>query len=159
MNEKDMLIVTFLRQNARESLTNMSKKTKIPISTIYERLRSHGEGIIQKHTSLIDFSKLGFNVRSHVLLRVAAPEKSQLRDFLSLHPHVNSLSKTNNGHDFVVETVFCNIKDMEDFMEQIEGRFSILDKNTHYIIEDIKREGFLNDPLYIDHLTSHLKSQ
>jgi len=37
--EKDLLILSELRQNARETLTKMSKHTGIPISTIFDKIK------------------------------------------------------------------------------------------------------------------------
>mgnify|MGYP006278678313 FL=1 len=152
MNKKDLIILTHLRKNARESLTNLSKKTRIPISTIYERLRQHGGALIQKHTALIDFACLGFNTRANVMFAVAKEDRDAFREYLLRHPRINNLSRINNGYDFSIECIFRHVKEMEEFIENLEGRFNIKEKTTYYIIEDIKRETFLTDPLYIDEI-------
>jgi len=50
----------------------------------------------------------------------------------------------------MMEGIFKHIKDLEDFMENLEGRFPIKSKQVFYIIEDIKREGFMADPVLFD---------
>jgi hypothetical protein len=35
---------------------------------------------------------------------------------------------------------------MEDFIEILEQRFNIIDKQVHYIVDDIKRESFMDNP-------------
>ena len=32
------------------------------------------------------------------------------------------------------------------FIEKLDRRFKIVDKNVYYIIEDIKKEAFMSDP-------------
>ena len=150
MNKKDFLIITCLRKNARESLTNMSKRTNIPISTIYERLKTNTDGLIHKHTSLIDFNKLGFSTRANIMLRVHKDSKEDLKKYLLNYFQVNSLYRINNGYDFLVEGIFRHLKELEEFLDNLETRFNIEHKEIHYIIDDLKREAFMTDPLFLE---------
>ena len=145
MKQKDLLLLANLRQNARETLTKISKKTKIPISTIFDRLKYHENTIIKKHTTIIDFSKLGFSTRVTLTLKVNKDDKENIRDFLTKHQNVNSVYKINNGYDFLIEGIFRNIKDLEEFLENLEDKHKIKSKQVYYIVEDIQREDFMSD--------------
>jgi len=144
INKKDLLIISNLRNDARMSLTKMSRKIHVPVSTIFDRLKLND--IILRHTALIDFSKLGYKVRSHIAFKVDREDKEALRDYLLKHEACNSVLKINNGYDFMVEGVFKEIRDMEDFLEKIEEKFRIIEKTTFYIIEDLKKEAFMSNP-------------
>ena len=146
LSNKDLRILSHLRQNSRLTLTMMSKRTNIPISTIYDRLKLHTGGIIQRFTSLIDFSSLGYTTRANLIVKVSRENRDELREFLMKHPNVNCVFKINNEFDFMVETVFKNIKEVEEFKDKLEGRFSVEDMKIFYVVEDLKREGFLADP-------------
>ena len=143
--KRNLLIIHELRKNARETLTNISKKTKIPISTIYEKIRGSEGKLILKHTSLIDFGLLGFNARANIMLKSAKEKKSELKDYLERNGNINSMYKINNGYDYLIECVFPNMKDLEDFVDRLDERFSLERKEVFYIIDDIKRETFLTD--------------
>ena len=145
MNKKDLKIISHLRNNARMPLTKMSRKTQIPVSTIFDRMKLHEEGLIIKHTCLLDFSKLGFNTRANINLKVDREDKEALKDFLQKQDCINSIYRINNGFDFMIEGVFRQIKDMEEFLDNIEQKFKIQDKKSFFIIEDLKRESFLSD--------------
>ena len=145
MNKKDLKILSELRQNARMSLTKMSKKTQIPVSTIFDRLKLNEKNIIIKHTSLLDFNKLGYNTRANITIKVNKEDKETLKQHLIRHHQINSVYKINNGFDFMVEGIFKHIIEMEDFLEQLEQKFNIIDKKSFFIIEDIKREAFLTN--------------
>ena len=146
MKKSDLLFLAFLRQDARQTLTNISRKTKIPISTLYDKLRQHEKNLILKHTTLIDFTQLGFNCRAKIMLSAAKDDKEKLKNFLKENNNINRLFKINNGYDFLAEGVFCNVKDLEEFMDGVEHDFTILDKKMFYVIEDLKRESFLARP-------------
>ena len=144
LNKSDLVFLTFLRQNARHTLTRISRETKIPITTLYEKLKKHEKEIILKHTTLLDFSKLGYLCRANLLLRADRENRDKLGSYLKAHPVVNNLYKINNGYDFMAESVFENIKELEDFLESLDDKFSLEEKKVFYIIEDIRREGFLS---------------
>ena len=148
MNEKDLLIISHLRKNARETLTNLSKKTGIPISTIYENLKRNE--VIEKHTCLLDFAKLGFNTRANILFKVNKESRSALQEYLANHQNTNNVYKINNGYDYLVESVFKNIKDVQDFLETVEEKYPIEEKEVYYIIEEVKREEFMSNQETID---------
>lgn len=82
VDKKGLLLMTFLRKNARENLTRLSRKTSIPVSTIYDKLKGYDGNLIVKHTTLLDFSKLGFNARANILLKVERSLREELRSFL-----------------------------------------------------------------------------
>jgi len=150
LSRKDMMIVTHLRNNARETLTTISKKTNIPISTIYDKLKTHQKGLIKKYVSLIDFNSLGYTTRAHIMIKVEKPSRDSFREYVTKHQSVNSVFKINNGYDYLVEGIFRHIKELEEFIELLEGKFTVLSTQVHYIVEDIKQEGFMSDPIMMD---------
>ncbi|MBU1205214.1 MAG: Lrp/AsnC family transcriptional regulator [Nanoarchaeota archaeon] len=150
INKKDLIVISYLRQNARETLTRLSRKTHIPVSTIYDKLKLHEHELITKYTSLLDFSKLGFNTRANVMLKVNRDKRDEVKDYLIKNHNVNSVCKINNGFDFMVDVIFKHIKDMEDFIENLEQRFDIKDRQVYYVIDDIKRESFMSDPAVLE---------
>ncbi|MFH1637403.1 MAG: Lrp/AsnC family transcriptional regulator [Candidatus Woesearchaeota archaeon] len=146
MNKREFVIISALRQDSRCSLTKMSRMTSIPISTLHDKLKDYRGSLIKKNTTIVDFSKLGYNTRASVMFRVDKGQREQFINCLKQCSHVNTLVKINNGFDFLVEFIFENIKDMEDYMELLDRKFTIVGKETYYLIEDIKREAFLSTP-------------
>lgn len=150
LSKKDMQIITHLRQDARMPLTVMSKKTNIPVSTIFDRLKNNEDGLIVRHTCLLDFEKLGYGVKANITFKVDREDKEELKEFLMKSHPINSVYKINNGFDFMVEAVFRHIKDMDDFMENVDSKFRIQDKKSFFIIEELKKEAFMSDSLLMD---------
>ncbi len=150
VQKKDLVVMAYLRQNARMKLTTMSRLAKLPVSTIFDRMKYHEGGLIRGHVCLLDFSKLGFHTRANVMIRVGKKDKEGLRVYLNNNQHVNSLYKINNGYDFLVEVVLKNISDLEEFIDSMEEKFDIKSKEVYYVIDDIKREAFMSDPNVVD---------
>ncbi|RME54105.1 Lrp/AsnC family transcriptional regulator [Candidatus Woesearchaeota archaeon] len=146
-DEKDLLLISALRENSRQTLSKISKKTSMPLSTIHDRIMSLKRRSLVKYTALVDFTLLGFNTRACMLIKVDKKQRKELKQFLENSSNVNWLAKINNGHDFMVELVFENIKNMEDYVEKVEQKFEVQNMQTFYIVEDIKKEKFLATPM------------
>ncbi|MCB9362475.1 Lrp/AsnC family transcriptional regulator [Candidatus Woesearchaeota archaeon] len=145
--KKDLLIVAHLRKNGRETLTNMSKKTNIPISTIYERLK-HND-VITRHTALLDFSKLGYKARANVLIKLSASARDGFIEAMNCSSMVNTVYRVNNGFDFMVEVLGRDHIALEQYVADLETRFLPEKLQVHYILGTLAHERFLSDPSII----------
>jgi len=143
ISKKDITIIKHLRRDSREMLTKIARNTGIPVSTIFDRLRMHTGGLIKKNTALLDFQLLGFNSRAKVILKVAREDRDGIKEAITKNRYVNSAYRINNGYDFMFELISRNMKDLEDFIVNLEERFNIVEKHVYYIIDDIKQETFL----------------
>jgi len=154
IDEKDLVILSYLRKNARMSLTQLSKQSKIPVSTLHDRLRVYEGSIKHQYTTLLRFSEVGFFAWAFVFLKFGKSKKEQAKKFLLKHRHVNSMYKVNNGYDILINVVFRDLRELEEFMDEIDQYFVIKAKDVHYIVDDLKREQFLADPAFADTLST-----
>ena len=127
----------------------MSRKTYIPVTTLHKKLKGFEGEVIKKYVALLDFTRLGFNTRANIVIKVKKELRDQLRDFLIDNKAINSLYRINNGFDFLIEVVFKEIKDVEFFVEQLENNFKIEKKEIYYIIEELRKEEFLGRYEYV----------
>lgn len=148
LSQKDLKIISNLRQNARMPLTKMSRKTGIPVSTLFDRLKIQENNTIIKHTCLLDFTKLGYNVRTNIMLKVDKQDRDALKEYLVKHSSVNSVYRISNGYEIMIEGIFKEIREVEDFIEIIEEKFKIQNKKSYFVVEDLKKEGFMSRSLY-----------
>jgi len=79
-------------------------------------------------------------------LKVDRNIRSQVKEYLTKHQRVNSFMRVNNGFTFVIDAIFRDIKESEDFIEELEERFETSKKMVLYVVEELKREAFLSDP-------------
>lgn len=144
------MLLTALRKNSRSSLTEISKSIQVPVSTLFDAMKNQTPSFVKKYTCVLDFEKIGFSCRAHVVLRVRKEDREVLKKYLLKHQNVNSVYKINNGYDFLVEAVFKELRGLEEFTETLEARFRIKEKKVYYIIEDIAREMFLADEVHTE---------
>lgn len=129
INEKDFLILSHLRRNARMKLTDLSKATKVAVSTLFDRIKLYeGHDLIKKNTALVSFEKLGYNAKALISFSTGKKDRKKLFELLSRNGNVNSLYKVNNSWDFLVEVIFPGVKEVEDFIESIEELVKVRNK-------------------------------
>jgi len=143
-----LVLLSKLRNNSRQRLTTLSKETRIPVSTIFEMLKRTNK--IVKNTCLLNFTELGYSIRATITLKVDAQQKNQVSEFLLKIPNLNSLYKINNGYDFMLEVVHKEMRDLELFLELLDSKFIIKEKNVYYVIDELLRESFLVEESNID---------
>ena len=148
VSKKDIVIMSHLRANARVSLSDLSRKTGIPVSTLFDRVKSSES--ITRHVSLVDFSSLGFSTRASIMLSVSPSSRDALATHLLKHPFVNSLLRVSGSFEFLVDCVFRSMKDLEEFIFSLEKSFKIKSKKLHYVVDELKSEAFLSDPRLVD---------
>jgi len=153
MKEKDKVILSHLRNNAKESIVNLSKKIGVPASTIYDRVNVHEKNIIKRYTALLNFEKLGFHGRAYFAVKLDDMQKRrELLDFLVNHPNINSLYKINFGYHYLFEAIFKNVVEAETFINTLNEKFELDQKHIFSVVEDIKKEDFLTKPEHYDAL-------
>ena len=149
MDQKELVLLSYLRQNARMSLTTLSRKTRIPISTIFDRLKKTRGSLIERHVSLIDFKQLGFSVKISTLLKVGKNQRKDALEYLQKFFNINTLCKVNNGYDFLFEAIFHDLREVEEFFDGLESKILVKKKEIFYIVDDIKKESFFADPAVV----------
>ena len=140
MKLKQLQLLTHLRSNSRAKLTSISRQTSIPISTLFDMLKELQTSLISRSTILLNFEELGYHTRAQVFLRTTNKEK--LQKHLMCHPNVNDIYKINNGWNFVIQTIHKNVKELDIFIEHMKEKYGVEESQIHYLIDDIKREGF-----------------
>jgi len=147
---KDLLIISHLRADSRSKLTSMSRDTRIPVSTIFDKIRLFkSSGLIRKNTSIVSFERFGYATKAMVFLSALKEERAKLSELLQSSPSVNSLFRINSGWDFVAEVIFPGFREIEDFLEKVEEKVMLKDKKVFYVVEELKREEFMANPKYL----------
>ena len=141
LSEKDVKIISHLRKNSRMKLTELSQVVGIPVTTLYSKLQGYEKSVIRKHTSLMNFSQLGY--KSVYFVLKAKERRKELQEFLQQHQNINSLLRTNYDTDFLLEGIFQNEKEVNDFLEELQEKFEPRIQMLN-VIEEIRKEEFMS---------------
>ena len=132
LDEKDHKILEVLKENAKLTTSQISKKTKIPITTVHNRIkRLENSGVIKNYTVVLDHKLLGEEVLVYILVTVnynipgEKISQDKIANQIKKHPFVEEVNITTGENDMIVKARFSSISQLNDFitktLRNIEG--------------------------------------
>lgn len=119
MKPRHKALLGLLRECSRISLTQLSIKSKIPLSSVYKAVERIKADYDVRFVALPDFPKIGFPFRLVVLLK--ANNRDNLKEFLLQNGNLNTLCRLSGEFDFHADLIFPNMEDCQGFMDSLEG--------------------------------------
>ncbi len=133
MDDKDKKIIICLQEHGRWSVQKIAKETRIPITTVYHRMKNlEKEGIIKKYMIEMDYKKVGLPLAAYVLvvvdyqsLKESRFTQYELTQKLLEEKGVESASMVTGGTDIVLKIRVATIDELNQFitvkLRNIEG--------------------------------------
>jgi len=150
-DEKDKLIIEALRKNARLSTKQIAKKTNIPITTVFNRIKSmEAKGIVRGYTAILDRKKLGRGVSAHIMLNINFDKLSKkmmneedLADKLLRIPGIESVDTLSGEADMIARVSVEDIDKLNELLtKRLRGFEEIINVKTFIILKSFN-EGRL----------------
>ena len=121
LDDKDFEILTALRENAKQSVFQLARKTRIPPTTIHNRMKKLKEnGVIEGYTVRLNREKLGQAVCALVFVYLdnnhleSVSKKGGLAERLFMNPKVDEVFETTGSIDLIVKVYGNGIKEITD---------------------------------------------
>lgn len=143
LNHKEKQLVIELRRSRSQNIMELSRKINMPKSTVYDMLHRLEEKAVIDGRIHLDFEKIGFPIRIFLIIKTETEHKDTLKKYLLEQKHVNNIFTINRASSFHVESIFKNQKEVEDFLEDLEQKNSLIQLSVYTILEHIERERFL----------------
>lgn len=146
IDEKDKKILEVLTENSSLSTKAIAKKTKIPITTVHNRItKLKQEGIIKKYTLKLDEQKLGRNIFSYILLKVDNKElkekqlsQEELAKKIKKEQGVDEISIVAGGSDIILKVGVKDIEELNEFVvKKLRSYDGVESTSTMVILKDI----------------------
>lgn len=124
VDEKDLEILKLLKDNSRLSSKQISKKTRIPLTTIHNRIKKLEKyGIIKNFTLNIDYKKIGQPILAYILITInytlPTGEKISQEDVakkVRILSNVEEVNMVTGGMDMMLKSRFASIEELYDFI-------------------------------------------
>ncbi|MBT3464865.1 hypothetical protein HN451_07770 [archaeon] len=134
-DEKEQLIISLIRNNAKISLLNLSKKCNIDIKTARNKLNKlYNKNIILGYRALIDTTKLGlYNYHIFFTFDNMNPKKEKrVINFIKKHPYSIEIMQSIGKPDLDCSMLFRNHFDLHMFMKEFRFLFSDIYRNHRF---------------------------
>ncbi|MBI2141514.1 Lrp/AsnC family transcriptional regulator [Candidatus Woesearchaeota archaeon] len=133
LDEKDSAIVAVLKENAKLSTHQIAKRTRIPITTVHNRIKKlEKRGVIRGYTVILDNKKIGKPLAAFIMVtvdykRLKELKRSQyeLAKQLLRHPAVESSAMITGAADIIIKLRVENVEGLNEFvtvyLRNVEG--------------------------------------
>jgi Lrp/AsnC family transcriptional regulator, regulator for asnA, asnC and gidA len=142
LDEVDRTILRMLRQNARISLQEMSRKTGISDATIQFRLkRMKTNGAIEKFTISASPAATGYIVTAIMLVQTDSEKHDQAMAALAKIPEITEVYGVLGEHDLYVKIWSRSLEELNEIInDRIRSIEGIEDLQEIVVVERAKEE-------------------
>ncbi|MBS3149713.1 Lrp/AsnC family transcriptional regulator [Candidatus Woesearchaeota archaeon] len=141
IDEKDLDIIKLLQYNSRITSRQIYRKTKIPITTIHNRIKKLEKyGIIKNFTVNLDYKKLGQPILVYVLITInytlPSGEKTTQEDVakqVRKYSNIEEVNIVTGGVDMLIKARFKDIDELYDFISTKLRTIDGIDKSQTLI--------------------------
>ena len=124
MDDKDRKIIKCLQKHGRWSVQKIAKETRIPITTVYHRMKNmEKEGVIKGYTLQLDYKKIGLALAAYVLINVDYNKLNEneisqytLSKKILGEKEVESAAMITGGTDIMLKIRVANIDELNQFI-------------------------------------------
>ena len=144
LDSKDKKILELLSQDARMSISEISKKSKIQRDSVAYRINKLEKlNVIKFYTTILNPSALGFPIYSYVHIKLHNLDESlekQFVAFLVANSQVTYVVKISGEWDYDITIAAKDLGNFDDVLKEIRYKFSKIIQNysSDLILQEYK---------------------
>ena len=124
IDQTDLEILKIISKNAKFSLIELSKISKLSSMAIIYRIKQlEKKKIILRYRALIDYSKLGYEYYKIDLDIEDIKKLKQLQNFAKQHPNITYEDRVVGGSDFEFDAELKGYEEFYKLIEEIKSKF------------------------------------
>lgn len=124
VDKKDIIILKELKRNGRLSAQEISKKTGIAVTTVFNRIkRMEKTGVIKGYAVVADEGKIGRSIAAYILITVdynllkkKKITQQELAVELKGHEFVDEVSMVTGSSDIIVRLRTMDVSQLNEFV-------------------------------------------
>ena len=141
----DQKIIEILKTDAKTSNREIAKKTKLPVTTVFNRIRRLEKNcVIRGYSAVLDYKKLGLKLTAYSLLHYnisiwgKETSRAELKRQLMALPNIEEVKYIIGQYDILLK---FRVRDMDDFndilLNKLRGIPGIGQTETFIVLEDV----------------------
>jgi len=136
-DDKDKKIIRELKEDARQSIRDIAKKTKLRPSTVHERMQKLVRNkVIEKFTLKLDNRQVGENF---ICFMFVSSEK-EIPAMMFSDPHIREVFGITGEYDLLLKLKFRDVEEFNDFVIKFRLETGIKKTLTMVSTVNIKEE-------------------
>jgi len=120
VDELDLKILDIIKNDAKLSVREIAKILNKSPSTVLSRIKKLEKiGVIKGYATLIDYSKLNYQVTAITLLQVEGPYIEEIEKLLASEPNVRAVYDVTGEYDVIVISSFKTVSELDNFIKRL----------------------------------------
>ena len=136
----DVKILEELQNDARISLSTLSKNVNLSLSAVSERLRRlNASGVVKTYTAVLDHKALGKDLSVLMSISLESIDHTQaFLDYVMQEDEILECHDITDGFDYVLKIITKNTDSLERIMQNIKGIVKIKRTEVNIILSTPK---------------------
>ena len=128
VDSKDKKILRELQKNARLSIAQIAKNTKLPRDVVVYRIKKmENLKVIRAHHTMLNPQKLGYPLYVYVFFscyNIKPDEESKFINYLKNHIQIVYVAKNSGKYDFTIGVCAKDYMEFDEILRDIRQRFT-----------------------------------
>lgn len=135
MDELDHKIMTKLRHNSRQSISDLALDLGVSRATVRARIdRLEKAGTILGYTVVLKSDAIELPVRGIMMVQIEGQETDKVVRGLSGFPEISAIHTTNGRWDLVIELGTDTLTELDTVLRRIRLTRSVINSETHLLL-------------------------
>jgi DNA-binding Lrp family transcriptional regulator len=135
MDELDHKIMTKLRHNSRQSISDLASDLGVSRATVRARIdRLEKAGTILGYTVVLKSDAIELPVRGIMTVQIEGQETDKVVRGLSGFPEISAIHTTNGRWDLVIELGTDTLTEFDTVLRRIRLTRSVINSETHLLL-------------------------
>jgi DNA-binding Lrp family transcriptional regulator len=145
LDDLDKRIIEQLHVNGALSNVDLAHRLGSSEATIRRRVASlYEKGYIRRFSALMDFRKLGLNVKMNLFLKVESGKVRRVAEKFAMLPNVCSVHRTIGSYDVAISLYFHDMRGAQAFLDEVPKDEDVMDFKHLIVTETHKPCPFTN---------------
>ncbi|MBI5148350.1 Lrp/AsnC family transcriptional regulator [Candidatus Pacearchaeota archaeon] len=143
IDNTDKKIINALIDNSRLSCREISRKLRLNVVTVLNRMRKlEKEGILKKYTAEVDYKKIGYDIEVAIDIKISKGRLFEVEKKIASHPNVFLVYDLTGESDALIFARFPSTQEMDNFLKDIQKYDFVERTHTRLILNRLK-EGHM----------------
>ncbi len=146
LDKKDLIIIEYLKKDSSLTTQKISRQTRIPITTIHNRIKKlKKKEIIKNYTINIDYTKLGKPLSAYILITIdynlpnnKKTNQLEIAKKIKSFEEVTSTSIMAGTTDIIIKTRSESMEELNDFiLEKLRNIQGVDKTQTLMVLKEV----------------------
>jgi len=135
----DQKLLEVLQEDARVSISEISKKINLSLSAVSERLKKlEQSGVIKRYTAILDEKEMDKSLAAIVMIAVENSAINELAKIVNENNDIISCQRIMGEYDYILKLAAKDQASLQSLIDKIKALKGITKESSSLVLSDVK---------------------